>query len=47
MTNNVVEPQVYFSRDAFAHPPQIKRPAIKLPDIYAKGGLTLTRKKYA
>ena len=38
MTNNVVEPQVYFSRDAFAHPPQIKRPAINLPDIYAKGG---------
>jgi hypothetical protein len=38
MTNNVVEPQAYWNPDVLSSTPQIKRPAIKLPDIYAKGG---------
>jgi hypothetical protein len=54
MTDNMVEPQIYqeSGTDSFLDnlnktDSKIRRPAIKLPDIYAKGGLTNTRKKYA
>jgi hypothetical protein len=38
ITNNLVEPQAYWNPDVLSSEPQIKRPAINLPDIYAKGG---------
>ena len=51
---NMVEPQIYqeSGTDSFLDnlnqtDSKIKRPAIKLPDIYAKGGLSKMRKKYA
>jgi hypothetical protein len=38
MTNNMVDPQEYWSSDVFAKKPRIRLPTTKLPDVYAKGG---------
>jgi hypothetical protein len=38
MTNNLVDPQEFWSPDVFAKKPRIRLPTTKLPDLYAEGG---------